>query len=598
MASVIDIYYQKLFDLLLSPAGKIRVPEEYHEQMRYIQELLRNDKTALISTILEFMVHTSTIDINFSSSNNTLNNLLEDWKNNINEGVNLDIPRGLRSFTEQYFRERWKSSFIILRIKWKKESGFWIPNRMWFMDGGSIYVKNEEGKLNTNKYYFGKPNDKDTNILNESTTESILIRKPYNHWYDLYPTPYLVRKGALYHALFKTKILNKQAEVLDTALPYQLLIKMGSQEAQRRGQMPTEQDMRDMEKAYQEKKQKIDEHTFAKGLIGTFPFDVNFEELIPDYQKALDEKIIRPTDKNILNSLGLIELRGFSSNREEAILNPKVLVEEINDAVLDYVELLDDVVKLILDKNKIEHRNLTKNNISIEPGIIKSFITDEMRTMIRSWYDRGLVAKKSAIENTTPLNFEHQVKLRDDERKLKLNKRLYPPVTQNLEQNENDPSEPIDDLPDDKKPNTPEVKDYKNATEEIEIISEPMKSIRSIPDELRGVIKDKDVQRKFKEAFNEQFERSTKLKQDAKIREINSFKFAYNAIKEYLQAPYTKTNYPKQLENLPVGARNLWIRTFNKVLEETNNEDTARKSAWNNVKKQYKKNSDGNWVKR
>ncbi len=77
----------------------------------------------------------------------------------------------------------------------------------------------------------------------------------------------------------------------------------------------------------------------------------------------------------------------------------------------------------------------------------------------------------------------------------------------------------------------------------------------------------------------------------------NSKKKDEEASEEYLEAPYTKDNYPAQLKNLPVGARNLWIRTFNAVYEETKDEEQARKAAWHQVKEKYKKVGD-KWVKK
>ena len=61
--------------------------------------------------------------------------------------------------------------------------------------------KNDD--LRQTKYYLGKKYGKS---LGEGDT-TVIIRKPYNHWYDLYPTPYLVKKGALYHALLKEKLI-------------------------------------------------------------------------------------------------------------------------------------------------------------------------------------------------------------------------------------------------------------------------------------------------------------------------------------------------------------------------------------------------------
>jgi len=593
MADIVGIYYQKLLELMLTGSGRISVPKEFHEQVKLIDKLIKNDTSALVTTILEFMIHTATVDINFISKNDTMNNLLGDLKKNLNSNINIDIPRGIRTFTEQYFRERWKSSFIVLKIRWRKIDGYFVPSRMWFMDGASIYAKNDKKLLNTHEYFHGKPNDKKSNILRDNEKETILIRKPYNQWYDIYPTPYLVKKGTLYHVLFKEKILSKQAEVLDTAFPYQLLIKAGSDIAMQTKQMPTEQQLKELQDQYKNRKEEFNEHQHSKGLVGAFPYDINFEELIPDYKKVIDEALLKPSDKNILNSLGMIELRGFSSNREEAILNPKILVEEITDSVLDYIELWDDVIYLMKQKNTNSRRNLSKLDITIEPGIIRAFISDEMRTMIRSWYDRGIVAKESALENTTPLKFERQLRLRDREKIEKLNIRCYPPVTQNLEKDVNDPS-----IPDDKTPGSPESKNYKNANE-AEIINKKMESANDIPNDIKKFLS-KNQSELFVKKFNEKFEACTKLEIDDYLREKQSIEYAVDSIKLYLEAPYkNNSELPDSVKNnLPKHAQDIFRNAFNSAVKQGHNEETAFKIAWSAVKVVYRRNSKGKWVKK
>ena len=586
MPSVIDLYYQKLFDLSLARIMPLNVPKDFHGQMTQIIDLYKNDVTGLVLPVTDYMVHAATVSINVQTENSNLTKIYHQWMKDVNKNLNIDIPEGLRSFTEQYFRERWKSSFIILKLKWGKIDGYWMPTTMYVYDGASIFAKNPKNKLNTIDYYFGKPKEKDINKLRNTETETIIIRKPYSSWYDAYPTPYLARRGALYHALMKKKILNKQAEMLDTALPYQLLAKLGSDEAMRRNQMPTEKDIDEFIENYQKKKTAEDEHVYAKGLMGAYPYDVKFEELIPDYNRILDEKILKNTDKNLLSALGLIELKGFSSNREESILNPKVLVEEVVDGVLDYVALLENVVAKIQEKNS-SSRKYNNNNVHLSPGIIKAFITDDMRNLIRSWYDRGLISKQSALESTTLLNFEVELNGRDRERKEKLNERLYPPVTINIERDPSDPTEPANDDKDkDKIPGSPESKNYRNASHWItcsnckktfDYTSFIEKGMNYISCPGCGENIDQEGNVYSAEEFSEKI---------------------YNAIqKQYVEAPYTKDNYPTQLKNLPLGARNLWIRTFNTVYEETGDENKARQAAWNNVKNKYKKVGN-KWVKK
>jgi len=597
MSSVIQQYYDKLFDIMLSPTGKIKVNDTFHGQMGQINGLLENDKTGLVSTILEFMVHASTVDVNFNTKNDNLTKLFNTWKENVNADLNLDIPRGLRGFTEQYFRERWKSSFIAVNLRWHKINGFWMPTRMYVMDGASIYVKNDKRLLNGNAYYLGNPNNEEAEQLKNTENQTILIRKPYNHWYDQYPTPYLVRKGALYHSLFKIKTLERQAEIIQTAFPYQLLIKVGTQEAIKKGMGPTQTDLDTIKEKFQEQKKDFDEHVFSKGLIGAFAGDVNLEELIPDYKKALDEAILKPIDKNILYALGMIEFKGFSSNREEAILNPKVLVEEVEDGVKDYVELLTEIIYQIKLKNRGKYT--VNDKVEVQASMIKTFLTDAMRTLIRSWFDRGIVGQKSALEGTTGLDFETQIRERDYEDKNDLDKKLYPRIVQNVERSPADLTPDNENIPDDKKPGTPESKNYKNACDETECITEPMKTIRSIPNEIREELS-KDEQRIFKCAFNNCFNKATELEYDNYIREKASFEYAWKITKEYIEAPYKKNkDLPENVRNpLPSEAQSVWRNVFNNSVANGDSEDVARKKAWSAVKRGWKKNDDGKWVKK
>lgn len=528
MSDVIQQYYEKFMDLMFSPSGKIQVASDFHGQMNQISSLLSNDKTGLISSILEYMVHAGTVDINFNTENDKLEKVFNLWKTNINKELNIDIPRGLRSFTEQYFRERWKSSFIVVRIKWSKIDGFLMPTLMYVMDGQSIYAFNKKGNLNTVEYSFGKKSTKSYKELKNSEYETYIVRKPYNHWYDKYPTPYLVKKGALYHGIFKSRILSRQEDIINTALPYQFLIKVGTQEAIKRGMGPNKQDLQEILDMFKSKKKDFDEQTLAKGLAGAFPGDVNFEELIPDYAKILDEKILKSADKNILYALGMIEFKGVSSTREEAILNPKVLVEEVEDGVKDYVELLKEIVEQIKEKNKDKYKF---SKVEVQPGMIKTFLTDDMKVLIRSWYDRGLVGYKSALENTTGLHFDTQVKERKTEKRLGLDETMYSRVIQNLEKDPADTSPESEDVPEDKK--GPEANNYKNAKVDAEIL-EPMKTIRSIPNEIRELLTSEE-QRVFKKAFNEKFIELTEMQVDEYLREKTSMHYASEKLSEYVK---------------------------------------------------------------
>jgi len=73
-------------------------------------------------------------------------------------------------------------------------------------------------------------------------------------------------------------------------------------------------------------------------------YDLQLDQFIPDLTKLVNTTIVEPVNYDLLAGLGLIELQGFSSSRQETILNPKVLVEEINTAIMDCKKLYDNVV--------------------------------------------------------------------------------------------------------------------------------------------------------------------------------------------------------------------------------------------------------------
>ena len=432
MAFNIETYYSDLFNSLLSANSNLSVSKNFHAQVKAVDTLLKNDKTAMVSTIVDFMVQSANVPVAFESKNSTLNNIFSSWQEDLNADINRDIPRGFRSFSEQYFRERWKSSFIVLNIEWGKIDGYEMPVRMWFSEGGSIYVERKNDNLKDTKYYLRGISDE--NELKNTASKSYIIRKPYNSWYDKYPTPYLVKKGTLYHSLFKETILNKQSQGLLQAFPALMAIKMGSDEAMRRDAMPSPQELLEMKQKFIDLKTATEDRTANNGLVGAFPYDVNFDNLLPDFQKILDEKLTVASDRNLLMSLGLVEFKGFTSTREEAVLNPKPLVSEIEDALADYVELIDDVVYEIKKRNSSAKKFSTKDIIiSVDP--IESLLTDKMRDLIRSLYDRGVISKDTVVNSLTHFDFESEVEKRKKERKDNLESIMYAPVILNQDSN-------------------------------------------------------------------------------------------------------------------------------------------------------------------
>ena len=589
MAFNIGKYYKDLFTSLLSANTRLKVSKNFHKQVRQIDDVLKNDTSGMISTIVDFMVQSANVPIMFESKNSNLNKIFNSWKENVNSDVNIDIPRGFRSLSEQYFRERWKSSFIVLNIQWGKIDGYDMPINMWFSDGGAIYVEKEDSDLKATKYYLGQPKVKGSQELKSNLKRTVIIRKPYNFWYDKYPTPYLVKKGALYHSLFKQTIMDKQSQGINQVFPAMMAIKVGSDEAMRKNNMPTKEDLEDVKQKFVDLKTDTEDRTTNNGLIGAFPYDVNFENLLPEFSKILDEKITSGTDRNLLMSLGLIEFKGFSTNREESVLNPKPMVSEIEDGVEDFVELIDDVVYEIRKRNTNKTKFSAKD-ISIGHGPIKNLLTDAMKVLIRSLYDRGLVSKGDTVEGTTSFDFIQQVEKRKKETNDNLDEVMKAPVilNQNSDDYNTDNSDSnIEQTPAKKKsetdvsasdaymvecPKCNKIFDYLSVNESgMGYIKCPNCNTNITQNNhISAKTKDLTVTQKqvFMNAYNRCLNSCEELDYDEEFKYATSLEFADTALQVYLEKTYKKNSeLPDEIKAMDSKKQTLFRKTFNQSLK-------------------------------
>lgn len=426
-----ELFFHQLSSYLLGGDDCIDIPKDYHARVNLIKHgILDEDRSGIVATVFEFMVDTAMVNFRVSTDNDNLTKVLEEWKKNINSDMIQEIPSGMRALAGQYYRERWTSSMSALNITWKQDpkSGLILPDKMWFSDASKVYVEGNGRILGSYEYWIGKPKNKSSRKLPLPDT-TLLIRKSNSSWYDKYPSPYLVKRGTAYHWKFKKMLVEKQFDVLKSIMLYMLMAKKGSENLFLDGQDVDDSDLESLLKKIQELSSDSKSKTGAKGLIGAFPFDTSFEHFMPDLTKVFNEDIVAPTDRNLLASLGLVEIiEGISTSRKDAILNPKPLVEEIKSGVSDFQDIMMDVLKIIREKNIEKHPKMfTNTEMRITASTIKAFVTDGMRVMIRSWYDRGVVSKNQAIDATTDLDFEVQVEDRVSEANTGLDVLMEPP---------------------------------------------------------------------------------------------------------------------------------------------------------------------------
>ena len=532
-----DQFFRQIISRLLNgTSSQIKVPQDFASRQQKINELLENDYTGIVKTIYEFMVTTGSVDMNFVSDNSNLTVTLQDWASHkLNANISFDIPRGLKALTTQYMRERYKSSFIVLNIVWDKIDGLILPSKMWLSDGGAILVGGNEDTLNGKKYYLGS----DDNEIKSTNKQTILIRKPFNSWYEGYPTQYLVSKGVLYNAMLKKTLISKQAEVIEEMVPYILALRAGDATLMAKNMMgDIEKQLTTVKDTLKEAKRNKKYQHDAGDMILKGRYDLNLEHLMPDLTKLFNDSIVKPVNNDLLCGLGLVELQGFSSDRQEAILNPKVLVEEILNGVSDAKALYEEVLDLVIERNTELHPKKMGSDIRIVPGVVKAFLTDNMRKLVKDHVNTGILSIEDAFEGL-PQGFDFAVskKRRQTEADNKDEDLFFPRVILNQDSNS------LTDVA----PRTP--------------------TPNEVPQKKKKVVKAEEE------------------------LEISS--------EEYLQAPYDNiTQLPNAVKNhLPKAAQRMFMRIVNKALKDGKSESDAFRLAWGVVKKYFVKKND-KWVKR
>ena len=542
--------YQAFIDYLFS-TGDISVPSDYHERCVKVKEMLDNDISGTINSVLDYAVNSaSEAKYRVECSETTLQKLLNIWLEDINIEIQ-GVPTGLQALSKEYFKERWEgSSFCILRVKdWEKITAdnvtIEVPTTMWFVNGGSIYVarpKKDNFELGSDKYYL----DKEHKIeIPSNKDEEIIVQKPYNRWFDQYSTPYLIRKGIYKNWLAMKTLMDKSDEVISKILPYLFVISKGTENLFIQADVNYSDD--ELKELTENFKEQVQKYRNEKGKIPTnaVPFDTKYDHLIPDLSKILKEELYRQGYRSILAGLGFIDMLEITPSRQESRLNPKAFVSEINEGVTGFKQILIEAIYLIEERNKSAHKKLFSDKgevIIVNSPLrinVENFLAD-----LRSGFDRGSMSIQSYQEvlglDPTTERERRQKELENGDENL-----FYPHLIQNQEavpDRMGIPAKPKDTtkLEDqNKKKNTPETK---NKT--AEVINEPLDPNLEI-------------------------------------------------------APYDKSNPPAFLKKYPAGAIDVFITVFNESYPK--GEDYAFPVAYTAMKRWLKKHGyvkkDGKWIK-
>ena len=585
---------------------KITVPSDYHQQVKSVKGMLEDDVSGLVDVLTDFAVNNASVNFRIETGNDNFTRILNKWL----EILNLDyegIPIGIDSLSEEYFKERWKSSsFPILKVGkdgWKEiEGGIIVPTKMFFVDGEYIHAKpkdeNLEGiKLENYDYYLGSTEDA------IPLKKNVIITKPFSRWQQKYPTPYLIKRGVYHNWKIIESLKNKQTDILDRVIPYMLLIKKGTEAMYLNKDVSYNNDelqevinkFQDLVDKYEEASSKI------KAPVRATNFDEELKHFIPDLSSIMNSDLFVQAERNILSGLGFIDVvEAVSTSRKESILQPKAFIEETKKGVKDFKKILKRLVLMIVEKNP-KNIKYINSDIKVTSSPITGFMTSNFKDNIRQLYTRGLLSKKTTVELIGEVDFDTEVKRREKEEKDGLSFTLYPPIERNQEgkgidfksdiNSDNKQETDKDDLPDDKT-DPIEKQNYDIGAEEEEVSGTTSRENEHTHDY----------------TVNENGDGETSSDNDHKhtidrfeVKKVKGHSHELLGVQEseLTGSPYkTIKELPKSVKNnLSLELQRVFLTIFNKAYDTYENDTIAFKTAWSAIRK-IAKQKDGKWVRK
>lgn len=574
----------------------VSVPKEYREQVIQTKRLLSADTSGLVNTILDFGISAALVDYTLEVNDDTLKTVLEEWFENINSDLRGRIPTGITALAQEYFKERWKgSSHLVLMTKWKNVDGWDLPTSMWFLDGEDIVVRHTSNdginRIGDEQYrLLINPQKKKSIPIATTKDELFFVQKPFEQWSTLLPTPFLIRRGVFRNMKFYDILTGKGEHVVQKAVEYMMIMKKGTEKLAATGDDKFIYSHDDLNAVKEDFSRFLAERRTAPAIRTPSyitGFDTEMEHLIPEYERVLKPSLYMAVERRLLAGLGMIDiLESTGSTRKESLLNPKPLKHEVECGIKDFAQLLTDVLKTVIERNRGRHPKKMALKTVVRTSPTTAFLGDKVKQLIRSSYDRGLISKQTTVELVPEVKYEVEVSRREQETGRGEDETMFPPIIQNQE------GVSDDDVPDDRKPNTPDAKNFNQA----------------ICEHCGEDLDPTDLEEAFEldETFNcpscegvVDIEAKTHGKPvDPRNRKKKSpYQTGSDTPKDYEEAAWkTNADLPKGVKVLLSVAQTIWRKTANNALK-TNDEQTASRIAWSAVKKSYKK-VKGKWVKR
>jgi hypothetical protein len=285
--------------------------------------------------------------------------------------------------------------------------------------------------------------------------------------YENYPIPFLFHRGTAQLVKVKEALRKSDYRTAIGIINDILMIKKGSDELTKLGITYGEKEMsalRDLLRT---------QLSTNQAFLTTY--DTDMKHVTPETASLLSRDKYFEVDKDILASLGLINIR-IEGERRESELNYKGFMLETQAIMKEFRDIMEkDLYMEFVRRNKETHPELFKefSRLLYIYKPINIWITDEGKRLIKNWYNSGLISKRHSLETTSDLDYDVEKIEREKETANGDDEKMYPPVLQNQEEKGLDiPGQPIVVLPEPKadpngRPEKAEEK-YVDAPAEVE----------------------------------------------------------------------------------------------------------------------------------
>lgn len=535
--------------------GAISIPQTFTSQAEEIENVTKADSSGLVNSLADFMINCACVDFYIETPNKNLTLKLNTWLNNINSDLkHTKVETGIKALAKQYFRERWTRSSLLLNrsfFTYNKELEMVLPSTSYFVKGSKVEIKEDEKNPQIGNEKYSLKISKDNSIkLPKAKNELNYIQMPYTSWNDCEPTPFYVLRGILHSLKFYNLLSSKSENVVAKAQELLEFVKKGNTALVDKNVSYDPKTLEEAKKMFEEYQLKIKQEQGSSPAFVNF--DTEFEQLIPDYKKVVDGGLFSPIEKRIMQGFGMIDMgdEGGANSRKESVLNPRVMIEEVNAGIKDFKRIIkaqiDDIEELNGSKNSLD-----KNDIEVQSSPVSAFITKDLRDHAQRLYQEGNLSKQTVSEicGGGYVVYSTEVRRRSEELERGEEELMFAQIVQNTEQN----------------------------------IS-PEETIRKTVGQ---------------QAANEE-------------KRLNKAKYTVSSIEEICQdleisviefAKVLETSPYSKPEDLPARVKNkmntrlqkVFIRVFNQALKRTKDETIAFKQAWSVISRVAQKNKEGKW---